>query len=140
MFGRSLAWGNGHLEGVDIEQSKPLVWLDSFAEMNIEVEGLPSEKSFSFPPSQYIAAVNNYAYYLQLQGKHEEVIPVFEKIIEMDPNRTVAYLNLADSLWAVGDKKNAGAKYSEYVALCRKIHYDSVPGRVKDRYLASAQR
>jgi tetratricopeptide (TPR) repeat protein len=139
MFGRSLAWGNGHLEGVDMERSKPLVWLDSFAEMNIEVDGLPADKSFSFPKSQYIAAVNNYAYYLQLQGKHAEVIPVFEKIIEMDPERTVAYLNLADSLWATGDKKKAGEKYRQYVCQCRKLHYDGLPGRVQDRYVASAQ-
>ena len=139
MFGRSLAWGNGHLEGVDLEKAKPLVWLDSFAEMNIEVDGLPDDRSFAFPHSQYIAAVNNYAYYLQLQGKHSEVIPVFEKIIEMDPSRTVAYLNLADSLWAIGERKEAGEKYAQYVSRCRKLHYEGVPGRVKERYLAFSQ-
>jgi len=138
MFSRSLAWGNGHQEGADLDQSKPLVWLDSFSEANIDIEGLPNDKTFSFPPSQYIAAVNNYAFYMQRQGKHAEVIPVFEKIIELDPNRTVAYLNLADSLWATGDKKEASKRYCQYVSQCEKMRFDRVPDRAKERYLASA--
>jgi tetratricopeptide (TPR) repeat protein len=140
MFSRSLAWGNGHLEGAELNQSKPLVWLDSFAEANIDVEGVPSDKTFSFPASQYIAAVNNYAYYMQRQGKHAEVIPVFEKIIELDPDRTVAYLNLADSLWATGDKEEASKRYCQYVSQCQNMRYNRVPDRAMERYLASAER
>jgi tetratricopeptide (TPR) repeat protein len=139
MFSRSLAWGNGHLEGVELDQAKPLTWLDSFAQMNPEVEDLTCEKASNFEANPYIAAVNNYAYYLQLQGKHAEVIPVFQKIIELDPERTVAYLNLADSLWAVGEKNQARKRYSEYVCLCQKQNYEVVPARAKQRFIASAQ-
>lgn len=138
MFGRSLGWGNGHLEGVELNQAKPLIWLDSFAELNTELPCLSSDRSCSFKGTQYLAAVNNYAYYLQLQGKHSEAIPVFQKIVEIDPDRTVAYLNLADSLWAVGKKFEAGQRYAEYLSSCQKEHFDDVPGRVKQRYLAKA--
>jgi tetratricopeptide (TPR) repeat protein len=139
MFARSLAWGNGRYEGVDLGQAKPIVWLESFAQANVDVEGMPEDKSFSFPSTVYISAVNNYAYYLQLQGKHQEAIPVFQKIIEIDPSRTVAYLNLADSLWATGEKSKASQSYSQYVSQCEKMHFDGVPGRVRERYIAYAR-
>jgi tetratricopeptide (TPR) repeat protein len=138
MFSRSLSWGNGHLEGVELKQAKPLIWLDSFAELNTELPGLTSDRTCSFKGTQYLAAVNNYAYYLQLQGKHSEAIPILQKIVEIDPERTVAYLNLADSLWAMGKKSEAGQCYAEYLSSCQKEHFDDVPGRVKQRYLAKA--
>jgi tetratricopeptide (TPR) repeat protein len=138
MFGRSLSWGNGHLEGVELRQAKPLVWLDSFAYMNTDMAGSPSDESFSFKAGQYIAAVNNYAYYLQLQGKHSEAIPIFEKIIELEPDRTVAYLNLADSLWAVGDKTKASLQYGDYLSRAQKDHFKAIPDRIEQRRIANA--
>lgn len=59
-------------------------------------------------------AINNYAFFLQLKGEHEKAIPIFKKIIEVNPERSVAYLNLGDSLFASGEKKEALVAYKNY--------------------------
>ena len=62
-----------------------------------------------------LTTYNNIAYYLQKAGSNQEAIYLLEKILEKYPNRTVAYYNLADAYWALGEKKKAIKAYTTYI-------------------------
>ena len=58
---------------------------------------------------------NNFAYYLEQSGHNLEAIYLLEKILQKYPNRTVAYYNLGDAYWAIGDKEKAKQAYKTYI-------------------------
>ena len=58
---------------------------------------------------------NNIAYYLQKAGANKEAIYLLEKILQKYPNRTVAYYNIADAYWAIGEKEKAKEAYRTYI-------------------------
>lgn len=66
------------------------------------------------PWQTYVPALNDYGFFLQEQGDHGEAIAVFEAVVELAPKRTVAYLNLADSQWRVGQFSRARQAYQVY--------------------------
>jgi len=77
---------------------------------------------------------NNIAYYLQKAGANEEAIYLLKKILEKYPNRTVAYYNLADAYWALGEKKKAIASYTTYMAQMSNAGKEKrIPQVVRDR-------
>jgi hypothetical protein len=74
---------------------------------------------------------NDLAYYLQLSNKNKEAIFILEKIIEKFPNRTVAYLNLADAYNGLNNKDNAKQNYKKYIELMKLDNKKSkIPIRV----------
>jgi tetratricopeptide (TPR) repeat protein len=108
----------------------PLRWLTVFQKAHIKPNVWQDDRTY-FPPSDYIGAVNNYAFFLQLKGEHEKAIPIFQKIITIDPDRSVTYLNLGDSLFATGAKGAAETAYKNY-----ELHLDKhtiIPERVIER-------
>jgi hypothetical protein len=55
-------------------------------------------------------------------------------VIANHPNRTVAYLNLADSYWAVNDKERAVAAYKQYASRMSEAgKVSKIPARVGER-------
>lgn len=77
---------------------------------------------------------NNIAYHLQKAGAHKEAVYLLEKILEKFPNRTVAYYNLADGYWALGDKDKARKSYSTYIEqMCHKGLQKKIPKEVLKR-------
>ena len=58
-----------------------------------------------------------------------------EKIIQKEPTRVVAYLNLGDSYWANDDKEKAKQNYQKYIDLMKSQQKDisKVPQRVYER-------
>lgn len=58
---------------------------------------------------------NNIAYYLEKAKAYNEAIYLLEKILEKFPNRTVAYINLGDAYWGLGDTEKAKAAYQTYI-------------------------
>lgn len=109
---------------------RPLRWLTVFQKAHIKPNVWQDDRTY-FPPSDYLNAVNNYAFFLQLKGEHEKAIPIFQKIIEINPDRSVAYINLGDSLFAKGDKAGAVVAYKNY-----EQHLDNhtiIPERVIER-------
>lgn len=77
---------------------------------------------------------NNIAYYLQQAGANEEAIYLLEKIIKKFPNRTVAYINLGDAYWALGEKAKARKAYSTYIEqMCAKGLEKKIPRKVLER-------
>ena len=68
---------------------------------------------------------NNIAYYLQQAGANQESVYLLEKIIEKFPNRTVAYLNLGDAYYGLGDKEKAIKAYQAYIDQMKKKGLES---------------
>lgn len=60
------------------------------------------------------AELNDYGFYMEENGRHEAAIDVLQAVIDLDSDRTVAYLNLADAEYATGEKGSAKANYLEY--------------------------
>ncbi len=66
------------------------------------------------PWQTYTPALNDYGFFLQELGEHGEAIGMLEAVVELAPNRTVAYLNLADSQWQLGQRAAAQRNYETY--------------------------
>ncbi|QKF73927.1 hypothetical protein AFAEC_1775 [Aliarcobacter faecis] len=74
---------------------------------------------------------NDIAYYLQQANANEEAIFLLEKIIEKYPNRTVAYLNLADAYLGKNNKEKAKENYKKYIELMKQDNKEEkIPKRV----------
>lgn len=74
---------------------------------------------------------NDIAYYLQQANANDEAIFILEKIIEKYPNRTVAYLNLADAYLGINDKEKAKENYKKYIELMKQDNKEEkIPKRV----------
>ncbi|MBZ5551685.1 MAG: tetratricopeptide repeat protein [Acidobacteriia bacterium] len=48
----------------------------------------------------FITALDDYGFFLQQAGNHQDAVTAFEEVKTIDPNRAVNHLNLGDSLWA----------------------------------------
>lgn len=80
-------------------------------------------KTLQISPLIYIPAVNDYGFFLQKAGQNAEAVRILQAVISEDPQREVAYLNLADSLWRLGRESEAKPyfeKYKELMALEKK--------------------
>lgn len=74
---------------------------------------------------------NDIAYYLQQVNANDEAIFLLEKIIEKFPNRTVAYLNLADAYNGINNKDKAKENYEKYINLMEQDNKENkIPKRV----------
>jgi tetratricopeptide (TPR) repeat protein len=60
------------------------------------------------------AELNDYGFYLQQTGRPRQAVEVLQTVITLDADRTVAYLNLADAEFVLGDKVEAKYYYTEY--------------------------
>ena len=72
-------------------------------------------KDLSFSSKQQVSEYNNMAYFLQKYGADKEAIYLLEKILKKYPKRTVAYYNVGDAYWAIGDKEKAKKAYKTYI-------------------------
>lgn len=95
---------------------------------------LQSWKSLEVADADYLYALNDYGFFLQQAGKHGLAIPIFNLVIKADPQRAVAYLNLADSLWALERKEEAKSHYKTYQRLMAEANKGGqIPPRVAER-------
>ena len=78
-----------------------------------------------------VTKINNIAYELQ----NSIAINVLDQIIQKYPERVVAYLNLADSYWAIDNKYLAIDNYKKYIELMKSQKKDlkKIPNYVHDR-------
>jgi hypothetical protein len=120
-FTAKLVFYSGGTSHVEEAPDKLELWLNAWQTKGIGV-------------IQFVTALNDYGFYLQETGAHKEAMKIFEKIKEIDPTRLVNYLNLADSLWAVGQKEKACESYEMYSDLMHAKHIQKqVPLRVTER-------
>jgi tetratricopeptide (TPR) repeat protein len=95
---------------------------------------LQAWKSLEVDKTDYIYALNDYGFFLQQAGEDARAVPIFNIIIKEDPSRAVAYLNLADSLWALERKTEARSHYKTYQRLMMEAKKgDQIPSRVAER-------
>jgi tetratricopeptide (TPR) repeat protein len=77
---------------------------------------------------------NNIAYYLQKAGANEEAVFLLKKIVKKFPNRTVAYYNLGDAYWALGEKDKAIKAYTTYIEqMCNKGLQKKIPKEILNK-------
>jgi tetratricopeptide (TPR) repeat protein len=95
---------------------------------------LQAWKSLEVASPDYVYALNDYGFFLQQAGDHHGAIPIFNIIIKEEPQRAVAYLNLADSLWALDRKGEAKTHYKTYQRLMAEAKKgNQLPARVTER-------
>ncbi|MFJ2685489.1 tetratricopeptide repeat protein [Pseudomonas sp. NPDC087342] len=94
-------------------------------------EGYIASK-YDFP--QFPGWSNDLGFLLGETGYYQESIELLNAVIARNPNRTVAYLNLADSYWGLKDKVRAAKAYKQYAALMTDAGKASkIPARVAER-------
>ena len=77
---------------------------------------------------------NNIAYYLQKSKHNKEAIFLLEEILSEFPHRIVAYYNLGDAYWALGQKSKAKKYYGNYIKQMKKAGKEKkVPKVVRER-------
>ena len=84
---------------------------------------------------QTVTDYNDIGYYLEQTHNYEKAVFLLEKIIEKFPDRVVAYLNIADALWALNNFELAKSNYHNYISLMKSQGKDVslIPQRVYDR-------
>ena len=80
------------------------------------------------------AILNDYGFFLAEAGLHERAVPVLQVVVARAPDRTVAYLNLADAEQAQGQAEIALDHYRRYADLMLAAgKADKIPARVAER-------
>jgi len=83
--------------------------------------------------NENIKQYNDIAYYLEQAKLYNESIFLLEKIIKTFPERTVAYINLADAYNGLENTEKAKENYKKYVELMKTDNKkDKIPQRVWD--------
>ena len=82
-----------------------------------------------------VESANNQAFSLEKIQANNFSKSLLKEIISQYPDRTVAFLNLADVDWALANKEDAKKNYNLYLSLMKKQKKDlsKVPQRVYDR-------
>jgi tetratricopeptide (TPR) repeat protein len=95
---------------------------------------LHSWKGFKIPLDRYVPPLNDFGFYLQKIGENERAMLILEAVLKEDPQRTPAYLNLADALWDLKRSEEAKMAYQTYVIKMKEAGREkSVPSYVLSR-------
>jgi hypothetical protein len=87
-----------------------------------------------YPPKDNISQYNDLGFYFAKGGEHFLAMQIYSRLLDLAPDRVPLKLNIADSLWALGQKNQAGLYYSAYRnAMLKKGSIDKVPKRVDER-------
>jgi tetratricopeptide (TPR) repeat protein len=81
----------------------------------------------------YVDILNNYGYFLSLDGRNKDAKLILTNVIKLVPDRTVAYLNLADVEWTLDQRTVAKGHYKQYVKLLGNKAASIAPKRVQER-------
>jgi len=81
----------------------------------------------------YVGILNDYGYFLSLTGQNKKAKPVLANVVKLVPSRTVAYLNLADVEWALGQRSAAKSHYKIYWKQLGSKASSVAPKRVQER-------
>lgn len=80
-----------------------------------------------------VLEINDVAFYLYQLGYYKDALRILDHVIELDPNRTVAYLNRADTYMALKNKVKAKKDYLTYYKKMNKLGLSNkIPKRVND--------
>ncbi|MBT2622082.1 tetratricopeptide repeat protein [Chryseobacterium sp. ISL-6] len=111
-----------------------------FAEENFKSSGEDIFVGYPSLPKSNIKIINveianNQAFSLAQKGEHNDSKVLLVNILSQYPDRVVAYLNLADTDWALGNKEQARKNYNLYISLMQKQqkNLDKIPQRAYKR-------
>ncbi|WP_050483062.1 tetratricopeptide repeat protein [Pseudomonas sp. Ant30-3] len=77
---------------------------------------------------------NDLGFLFEQSGHYGEAVELLSYIVVSNPDRIVAYLNLADSYWGLGSKKLAAENYKKYHSLMvQSGKVEKIPKRVIER-------
>lgn len=78
-----------------------------------------------------VEEINNTAFYFFKLKKYQVAINILKQVVELDPNRAVAYYNLGDAYLAINQKDFAIKNYNKYIKLMKiKKIERKIPKRV----------
>lgn len=81
-----------------------------------------------------VTLYNDLAFYLEQVDRNKEAIYLLKEILQKFSNRTVAYVNLGDAYWKLGDIDLAKSVYQKYIELMIINGLEKkIPSRVKER-------
>lgn len=84
-----------------------------------------------------ISYYNDIAYYLEQSELYKEAIYLLEALLEVRPDRTVAYINIGDAYWGVKNIEDAKKVYTIYIEQMKaKGLENKIPKRVVDRVVS----
>lgn len=107
---------------------------DSKSEISRYESWLDSWEFQEQPLSDFIPALNDYGFYLQQAGCLKESAEVLLQVTKACPQRALAHLNLADTLWSQGKLSEARASYVQYLSLLGgQTEKQTIPARVLQR-------
>ncbi|RED63346.1 tetratricopeptide repeat protein [Cohnella phaseoli] len=81
----------------------------------------------------YVGILNDYGFFLSLTGNNKKAKLVLANVVKLVPSRTVAYLNLADVEWSLGQKSAAKSHYKIYWKQLGAKASSVAPKRVQER-------
>ena len=102
----------------------------------MELALLPGSYPVTDDPAdlRLVGAFNDYGFYLEQAGRVRDAIGVLSAVTDIDPNRTVAWLNLADAAYAAGQLADAKQSYAEYRQRMEQAGRSArIPARVLER-------
>ncbi|WP_085578991.1 MULTISPECIES: M48 family metallopeptidase [unclassified Pseudomonas] len=95
-------------------------------------------KKYYYP--QHPGWSNDLGFLLGEAGYYAESIQLLNAVIAHNPERTVAYLNLADGYWGVDDKQRASAAYKQYASRMSEAgKAPRIPPRVLERSVGAPE-
>jgi TonB family protein len=105
----------------------------------IESHYIAACHKLGIPKKDFIPPLNDFGFYCQLAGDDDSAILMFKKVIAEAPEREVAYLNLADSLWKKGKEEEARPLYDKYQKLMVAENLAAkIPSEAKNRMSGTA--
>lgn len=105
-------------------------------DMNLETltDTVPVTNANDPADLKLVGQLNDYGFFLAEAGRPGDAAGVLETVIDLDPERTVAYLNLADALFATGDVAAAKRHYADYRQRMTDAGKEArIPPRVAER-------
>lgn len=98
----------------------------------LEEEEYSEAKYYRIEIKKFAGILNDYAFFQSELGNNKDAESYLNKVIELDPSRIVAYINLGDVKWNLGKKEEAKKYYREYLRLLGD-NTNNVPSRVFER-------
>lgn len=112
----------------------PYPWYGGFQDSSDYAE---SSISDHMRIGEFTRIANDYGFFLEQYGNFEKAVDVLYGVLKLDPERMVAYLNIADALWGLGESGNAAEFYRTYADMMMQVNLGSqIPPRVNSRVTA----
>ena len=80
--------------------------------------------------------LNNYGWALHRAGRYPHAETTLRQVIQLDPDRAIAYANLGETLWKQGKNQEAAQMYRRFLELNTNEHRETIATRKVDSIMA----